>query len=95
VVLEFSGEMIEWRGPAPFYFVRVPAAESAQIREVASMVTYGWGVIPAEISTGATTWSTSLIPKDGSFLVPVKNVARLDAGLELGQLVELTVEIDI
>ena len=95
MVLEFSGEMIEWRGPAPFYFVRVPAAESAQILEVASMVTYGWGVIPAEISNGATTWSTSLIPKDGSFLVPVKKVASLDAGLELGQMVELTVEIDI
>ena len=95
MILEFTGEMIEWRGPAPFYFIRVPAAESEQIREVASMVTYGWGVIPAEISTGTTNWSTSLIPKDGSFLVPVKKVARLDAGLELGQIVELTVEIDI
>ena len=38
--LNFVGDMFEWRGPAPFYFVRVPETEAARIAEVASMVTY-------------------------------------------------------
>jgi len=59
------------------------------------MVTYGWGVIPATISSGATTWTTSLIPREGRFLVPVKNAARFAAGFELGQIVELTIDIAI
>ncbi|OXE34961.1 MAG: hypothetical protein CGW95_16760 [Phenylobacterium zucineum] len=59
------------------------------------MVTYGWGVIPATITCGNTVWTTSLIPREGRFLVPVKNVARQSAQLELGQLVELVVEIAI
>ena len=92
--LEFTGEMIEWRGPAPFYFVRATEDASERIREIATMVTYGWGVIPATITCGNTVWTTSLIPREGRFLVPVKNVARQSAKLELGQLVELLVEID-
>lgn len=46
--LAFTGSVIEWRGPAPYYFVRVPDEESADIRDVAAMATYGWGVIPVE-----------------------------------------------
>ena len=41
--LEFSGEIIHWRGPSPFYFVTVPDEESAAIEAVSSIVTYGWG----------------------------------------------------
>ncbi|MBR8639675.1 DUF1905 domain-containing protein [Streptomyces tuirus] len=44
----FSGQVIEWRGPSPYYFVPVPDEESADIREVAAMAKYGWGVIPVQ-----------------------------------------------
>jgi len=44
----FAGQVIEWRGPSPYYFAPVPDEESADIREVAAMATYGWGVIPVE-----------------------------------------------
>jgi hypothetical protein len=44
--LEVTGDVWEWRGPAPYYFVTVPDEESAQLREVAAGVTYGWGMIP-------------------------------------------------
>ena len=50
--LNFAGDMIEWRGPSPFYFVRVPDDEAARIAEVASMITYGWGVIPVTVTVG-------------------------------------------
>jgi len=72
MTLEFSGEIIYWRGPAPFLFVRVPPEQSAEIRDVAKQVTYGWGCIPVEARIGETKFTTSLFPKDGGYLLPVK-----------------------
>jgi len=34
--LKFSGELWYWRGPAPFHFVKIPAAQSAKIKEISS-----------------------------------------------------------
>jgi len=65
VELVFAGRVIEWRGPSPYYFVPVPDEESADIREVAAMATYGWGVIPVEARIGEVAFGTSLFPKDG------------------------------
>ena len=70
--LEFRGEIFHWRGPSPFHFVAVPDDPSAAIEAVASMVTYGWGVIPFEVRIGTTDFTTSLFPKDGGYLVPIK-----------------------
>ena len=39
----FAGRVIEWRGPAPYYYLPVPDEESADIREVAASASYGWG----------------------------------------------------
>ncbi len=50
--LVFVGTVIEWRGPSPYYFVPVPETESSDVREIASMATYGWGVIPVEARSG-------------------------------------------
>lgn len=95
VKLTFAGDMFEWRGPSPFYFVRVPDAETARIVEVASMVTYGWGVIPVTVTVGATTATTSLFPKDGGYLVPIKNAVRLPEKLSVGDLVDVTLAIAV
>ena len=48
----FAGRVIEWRGPSPYYYLPVPEEESADIREVAAMATYGWGVIPVVAQIG-------------------------------------------
>ena len=93
--LTFAGDMFEWRGPSPFYFVRVPDEEDVRIAEVASMVTYGWGVIPATVSIGATTVTTSLFPKDGGYLVPIKNSVRLPEKLSVGDIVDVTLVIAV
>jgi hypothetical protein len=37
---EFEGPVIEWRGPAPFYFVRIPEEESADIKFAAKGMEY-------------------------------------------------------
>ncbi|MCI3270557.1 DUF1905 domain-containing protein [Streptomyces cylindrosporus] len=82
--LAFTGRVIEWRGPAPYYFVPVPDQESADIREVAAMATYGWGVIPVEARIGELAFATSLFPKDGGYLLPLKNAVRRPQGLSAG-----------
>ncbi|MFD5858603.1 DUF1905 domain-containing protein [Streptomyces chartreusis] len=91
--LAFTGSVIEWRGPAPYYFVRVPDEESADIRDVAAMATYGWGVIPVEARVGEIAFETSLFPKDGGYLLPLKNAVRRPQGLGAGD--EVTVKMTV
>jgi hypothetical protein len=82
--LAFVGRVIEWRGPAPYYFVPVPDEESADIREVAAMATYGWGVIPVEARIGEVDFETSLFPKDGGYVLPLKDAVRKPQDLAPG-----------
>ena len=93
--LTFVGDMFEWRGPSPFHFVRVPDDESQMIRDVASMVSYGWGVIPVRVSVGMTTVTTSLFPKDGGYLVPIKNAVRLSEEIKVGDAVHVNLSIGV
>lgn len=93
--LEFSNQMIEWRGPAPFYYVPVPQDLSDQIRQTAKLVSYGWGVIPVKVTIGRTEFTTSLFPKDGFYLVPIKNAVRLPEKLVLGQSIDVILEVNL
>ena len=92
--LEFSGEIWMWKGPSPFHFVTVPRNESQQIQAVAALVTYGWGVIPVRVEIGETTWTTSLFPKDGQYLVPLRDNVRRAERLSLGDVVSLRLTLD-
>lgn len=76
LLLRFHGVIFEWRGPAPFLFVRVPDADAARIKAIAKQVTYGWGVIPVLVTVGDTEFETSLFPKDGGYLVPIKKLVQ-------------------
>ena len=81
--LKFSTEVIYWRGPAPFYFAPVPEAQVKKIKEISAQLTYGWGVIPARVRIGKTEFSTSLFPRQGGYMVPIKNVVREAENLEV------------
>ncbi len=89
--LTFSGELFQWRGPAPYYFIAVPADAAAALHAVANSVTYGWGVIPVEVRLGEGSWSTSLFPKDGGYLVPIRKAVRLGESLAEGDEVEVQI----
>ncbi|MFJ6728881.1 MULTISPECIES: DUF1905 domain-containing protein [unclassified Streptomyces] len=91
--LVFEGRIIEWRGPAPYFFVPVPDEECGEIREVAAMATYGWGVIPVAARIGGTDFTTSLIPRQGGYLLPLKNAVRLPQ--KLGEGDEVTVALTV
>jgi len=91
--LRFEAEVFHWRGPSPYHFVRVPDDAAGLIHALAPMVTYGWGVIPAEGRIGATDFTTALFPKDGGYLVPIKDAVRKAEGLEIGDAVDVLLVI--
>lgn len=91
---EFDGPIIEWRGPAPYYYVVVPEDESDEIAAVASAVTYGWGCIPVTATIGETEFYTALFPKDGRYLLPLKVVVRRAEGIAEGDTVGVRMLIE-
>ena len=93
--MRFTGEVWYWRGPAPFHFVTVPAEESELISEVSSAVTYGWGMIPTTVRLGGTSWATSLWPKDGGYIVPLKAWVREAEGVDVDAVVDVELEISV
>ena len=93
--LEFSGPLFEWRGPAPYHFVAVPDDEAEQLRETAAAVTYGWGMIPVTGRIGDTEFTTSLWPKDGGYVVPVKDAVRRTEGLMLGEMITVRLTVGV
>lgn len=92
--LTFSGEIFEWRGPAPYLFVTVPEDEAAVLREVQAGVTYGWGMIPVRGRIGDTDFTTSLWPKDGRFVVPIKVAVQRAEEVTEGDLVTILLTVD-
>jgi hypothetical protein len=95
VELEFSGEVWFWRGPSPYHFVTVPEDESAALQATAAQVTYGWGMIPVAARTGTTRWTTSLFPKNGGYVVPLKDKVRDAEGIDVGDVVTLRLYVDL
>ena len=89
----FEGPVVYWRGPAPFYFIPLPEHVLDDLAPVANELTYGWGCIPATVTIGDTTFTTSMIPKDGGFLVPVKVAVRRAEGIDEGDRVEASVAV--
>ena len=93
--LEFSGEVWFWRGPSPYHFVTVPEDDSAELQETAALVTYGWGMIPVAARIGSTEWTTSLFPKNGGYVVPLKDLVRNAEGIDVGDTVALRLTVDL
>lgn len=90
---QVKNPVIEWRGPAPFYFVAMSKADTAIIKSVAKEYSYGWGVIYVTVIIDKTTWTTAVIPKDGQYLIPLKAAIREAVGIELGDEVSLNVRL--
>jgi hypothetical protein len=94
VILEFRGEIWFWRGPSPYHFVTVPEDESAELQAASTLVTYGWGMIPVIARIGQTEWTTSLFPKNGGYIVPVKDKVRRAEGIDAGDSVVIRLFVD-
>src|SRR5688572_17479750 len=93
--VEFSGEVWSWRGPAPWYFVTVPEQEFLDLQATSTYVSYGWGMIPVTARVGETEWTTSLWPKDGSYVVPLKTVIRKAEQIEEGDTITVRLSVAV
>ena len=91
--IEFDGKIWFWQGPAPWYFVTVPEQHSNDLKAIVGMVTYGWGMIPVTARIGKTQWATSLFPKDGRYIVPIKASVRKAEDLDEGDNVTVWLEV--
>ena len=91
--INFTGTIFFWRGPAPWFFVTIPAEQSREIKAISKIVTYGWGVIPVHVRIGKTEWTTSLFPKDDLYIVPIKASVRKAEKLEEGD--EVTIHLEV
>lgn len=91
--LTFEGPLFEWRGPSPFHFIAVPDDDCDAVAEAAAEVTYGWGVVPVRARIGSTDFTTSLFPKDGGYLVPIKDAVRRAEHLAIDDLVGVELQI--
>jgi hypothetical protein len=93
MLLKFEGQVIYWRGPSPFHFVAVPEPVAKKIKAEAARLSYGWGVIPVTATIGKVEFTTSLFPKDGGYLLPIKNAVRLPAGIEVGDNLKISLSL--
>ena len=89
----FSAELFEWRGPAPFYWLSLPDDVCDYIRDEAEEASYGWGAIPVSVRIGDTEWETSLLPRDGGYVLPVKNAVRAQEGIGDGDTVTVAMSV--
>lgn len=91
--LEFEAVVIEWRGPAPFFYARLPADAAAEITRVKKLVTYGWGAIPADVVIEGVSFTTSLFPKDETYLLPLKAKVRNAIGATVGDVLAVSMQV--
>ena len=90
--IEFSGELVEWRGPAPYHFVPLPPDEADLVDEVKADVVY-WGVVPVRARIGGTAFTTSMFPHEDTWFLPVKDAVRRAEQLELGDVVDVRLQV--
>ncbi|NTV37933.1 MAG: DUF1905 domain-containing protein [Anaerolineales bacterium] len=93
MIIEFEGEIIYWRGPSPYLFVAIPEEPSRNLKVISAVVSYGWGVIPVRARIGTTEWKTSLFPKGGLYLVPIRVSVQKAENLKVGDRVGIRVEV--
>jgi hypothetical protein len=90
----FTGELIEWRGPAPYLFVAMTPEDSDDLKEEASGLIY-WGQVPVRVTIGDTEFTTALFPKDGRYLVPVKVAVQRAEAIGEGAVVGVVVRLNV
>ena len=89
----FTGEVIKWRGPAPYLFVAMTPEESEDLKEAARGLIY-WGQVPVHVTIGDTEFTTALFPKDGRYLVPVKVAVQRAEAIGEGAIVEVVLRLN-
>ena len=89
----FDAAIVEWRGPAPYIFAAIPDDHIGEIRYTALSGSYGWGVVPVVAQIGSTEFTTSLFPRDGGYLLPIKVAVQKAEHVALGDRVRVALYV--
>ena len=63
------------------------------VRRAARVVSYGWGVIPVEATIGGVKFTTSLFPKDDTYLLPIKLDVRRRTSVTVGDTIDVKMSL--
>ena len=89
----FEAPVIYWRGPAPHVCAKLPDEVAAGIRALGPGVSYGWGCIPVAATIRGVPFTTALIPKEGTYLLPLKVAVR--RRIEIAEGMDVAVEMAV
>lgn len=93
MIVQFDGDVFRWeaRSDSDWYFVALPPALSADIRETQTF-RRGFGGVRVEATIGGSSWRTSIFPQAGSvYVLPLKRAVRDAEGIDPGA----TVVVDL
>ena len=91
--IAFTADIVHWRGPAPYLFVAIPDAHVGEIAHAAREASYGWGCVPVEARIGGTEFTSSLFPRDGTYMLPVKVAVQRAERIGLGDRVDVAMRV--
>jgi hypothetical protein len=75
--------------------VTVPEDGCAELEAASAFVSNGRGMIPVTARVAPTTWQTSLFPKDGGYVVPVRTDVRRAERVDVGDTVTVRPTVDL
>lgn len=80
---------------AAWVFVSLPQDLSDAIRHTPRPPQRGFGSIRVSVRVGGTSWKTSIFPQknEGPYVLPVKKAVRDAEGVEIGDDVEVVLEV--
>jgi hypothetical protein len=97
VEVTFDAELWIWdarRGDS-WTFVSLPIEASAEIRDLATGRSRGFGSLRVRATVGGSTWTTSIFPdsKRDAYVLPIKRGVRRAEALDAGEVATVTVEL--
>jgi hypothetical protein len=90
-----EGEVWLHAGAAGWHFVTMPPDVADDVRARSAASRRPFGTVPARVTLGYTTWSTSLFAytRSGSYLLPIKAAVLRQEGIAEGDLVSVRLEL--
>jgi hypothetical protein len=97
-VYAFEAELWLWTastGPGQWQFITLPEDIADQIDDALTGPRAGFGSVKVRVTTGSTTWDTSLFPskEHASFILPIKKSVRAAEGLNAGARAAFNLEV--
>lgn len=91
----FTGTVWLWQGDSPWHFVSLPEDVADEIADLMEGRLRGFGSVRVEVAAPDFTWRTSIFPdrKSGTYILPLKKLAREHLGCGEGSRVTLTLTV--